>query len=218
MIYSNERKRCLSGWLHENNQAAYMSPLKLQKFLFLYEAFSKISNEPYDFSHLKGYKRGPVFSTVWGDYTKDRDEFEQAAVACRDIGDCSIDSERAEKVSFIVSTLSETELSDFTHKLDMWKAKEDRIMSGEQQVDLAEEDFSKADAELLTELKNLYSDDIVKNSRVIQIDDRYFVFSKEDAVTLTEQQMDTLVSLARHKELLNPVFVTINDGGCLIVD
>lgn len=41
MIYSNERKLLLSGWLQENNKESYNTPLKLQKSLLLYEAFAK---------------------------------------------------------------------------------------------------------------------------------------------------------------------------------
>ena len=69
MIYSNERKLYLSGWLKNNDNTSYETPLKLQKFLLFYEAFTKVSGETPDFSHLRGYKKGPVFSNVWGDYT-----------------------------------------------------------------------------------------------------------------------------------------------------
>ena len=82
MINSNNRKLCLSGWLKHNNEQEYNTPLKLQKFLFLYEAFSKVAGEVTDFSHLKGYQRGPVFSHVWGDYTKERIAFDLAAEQC----------------------------------------------------------------------------------------------------------------------------------------
>lgn len=68
MIYSNERKLCLSGWLMEHHEIEYNTPLKLQKFLLFYEAFTKVSGETPDFSHLRGYKKGPVFSNVWGKY------------------------------------------------------------------------------------------------------------------------------------------------------
>ena len=72
MLYSNSRKLLLSGWLQKHDAPAYCSPLRLQKYLFLYEAFSKVAQDHADFSRLKGYKRGPVFSPVWEDYTKNR--------------------------------------------------------------------------------------------------------------------------------------------------
>lgn len=77
MIISNNRKQYLSGWLKNNYYSAYETPIKLQKFLFFYESFSKVRDQIVDFSYLKGYKKGPVFSQVWGDYTKERDEFDQ---------------------------------------------------------------------------------------------------------------------------------------------
>ena len=76
MINSNNRKLALSGWLKENNPREYSTPIKLQKFLLFYELFSKIDGEISDLSHLRGYKIGPVFCDVWGDYTKERYYFD----------------------------------------------------------------------------------------------------------------------------------------------
>ena len=45
MIYSNERKLCLSGWLKENSEKSYSKSLKPQKFLLLYEAKKDSVNE-----------------------------------------------------------------------------------------------------------------------------------------------------------------------------
>lgn len=53
MLYSNKRKLSLSGWLQANYMPAYRSPLRLQKFLFMYEAFSKAEGDESDFSRLK---------------------------------------------------------------------------------------------------------------------------------------------------------------------
>ena len=107
MIYSNNRKLCLSGWLKHNNVKEYDTPLKLQKFLLLYEAFSKVAGEEVDFSHLKGYKKGPVFSHVWGDYTKERIAFDHAAEECYEYKKESIDELRARKCAFIENDFNE---------------------------------------------------------------------------------------------------------------
>ena len=79
MIYSDNRKLALSGWLKENDYSSYVVPLKLQKFLFFYESASKVAKKEYDFYKLRGYKNGPVFSQVWGDYTKERTLFDNEA-------------------------------------------------------------------------------------------------------------------------------------------
>ena len=218
MIYSNKRKLALSGWLKENNITSYETPLKLQKFLLFYETLTKISGETPDFSHLKGYKKGPVFSSVWGDYTKERVDFNMAAQSAYNTDPQSINKKRAEKCAFIVSTMTEKELSDFTHQMNIWKSKENRIMSGEYQVDLDESDFNSDDMQLIQTLDAMYPTEMVENSTVIKLDEKYFVFSKSDARCLTERHFDTLLTIVENEELYNPIFVNMDNEGRLIVD
>ena len=156
MLYSNNRKLLLSGWLQVHDAPAYCSPLRLQKYLFLYEAFSKVAQDHADFSRLKGYKRGPVFSPVWGDYTKDRKEFDARTLALYNQEKANVNELRAKRASFIVSSLSEDELSALTHQFHIWHAKSQRIMSGEQQVELCENDFNEADSEIVRIIKKMY--------------------------------------------------------------
>lgn len=218
MIYSNERKLSLSGWLKKNNNISYETPLKLQKFLFFYEAFAKISGETPDFTHLRGYKEGPVFCNVWADYTKERVSFNEAAQAAYDKNVENINEKRAKKCSFIVSSLTEEELSDLTHEMNIWKSKQQLIMSGELQVDLYEADFNNADVKLFITLDSIYSTDMIENSKIISLDKKNFVFSKSDSKLLTEKHFDILLSLAQNEELHNPVFVNIDEEGRLLID
>lgn len=218
MIYSNERKLSLSGWLQENNNASYETPLKLQKFLLFYEAFAKVSGETPDFSHLRGYKKGPVFSNVWGDYTKERISFNIAAKDAYNKNIKSIDVKRAKKCNFIVDTMTEEELSNLTHQMNLWKSKEKRIMSGEYQVNLDESDFNNNDEKLINTLDMMYTIDMVENSKIINLDKKYFVFSKSDSELLTEKHLDMLLTLAGKEDLHNPVFVDIDEEGRLLID
>lgn len=218
MIYSNERKLSLSGWLQENNNASYETPLKLQKFLLLYEALAKVSGETPDFSHLRGYKKGPVFSNVWGDYTKERTSFNLAAQNAYNKNIKSIDVKRAKKCAFIVGTMTEEELSNLTHQMNLWKSKEKRIMSGEYQVNLDESDFNNNDEKLIDTLDMMYTTDMVENSKIINLDKKYFVFSKSDSELLTEKHFDILLTLALNEDLHNPVFVDIDEEGRLLID
>ena len=135
MVFSNSRKLSLSGWLQENDIVAYNSPLKLQKFLFFYEALSKINNEETDFTKLKGYQRVPVFSQVWGDYTKDRKEFDAKSKTAYNSGDEAVNQTRSRRAKMIVNSLSDNELSLLTHQFHIWDKKKTRIMGGEQQVE-----------------------------------------------------------------------------------
>lgn len=218
MIYSNERKLLLSGWLQENNKESYNTPLKLQKFLLLYEAFAKTFGERPDFSHLRGYKNGPVFSNVWGDYTKERDLFNTASLNIYHLRKKNINVERALKCSFIVKTITETELSELTHKMNLWKSKEKKIMNGEHNVDLYEEDFNKSDEIMIRLLDKMCPIELINNSEVFSLDKNYFVFSKKDAHTLTERHFDTLMTLAEQENLHNPVYVEIDTEGRLVID
>lgn len=218
MIYSNNRKLHLSGWLQENGINEYNSPLKLQKFLFLYEAFAKAEGDEVDFSHLRGYERGPVFSNVWGDYTKDRAEFNDAAKKEFENPQESINIDRAKRSHFIVMTLSERELSELTHKMNIWKCKESRIKRGEYQVNLEEKDFTESDTDMMVLLASMYPNSMIDNSIVIECNNKYFVLNKEDMPLLTEQHCNTLAALSENEKLHNPVYVDIDDGGCLLID
>lgn len=218
MIFSNNRKLCLSGWLRQNSKKEYDTALKLQKFLLFYECFSKASGEVPDFGHLRGYKRGPVFSQVWGDYTKERAAFDRAADESYRSGNVPIDEARARKCAFIVGVLSESELSELTHAMNLWKSKEARILSGEYQVDLNESDFNDNDLKIISSLGRMYPDALIEDSSVVEIDNQYFVFHKNDIPRLTEQHFDTLSILAEKRELLNPVYVEIDEGGRLAID
>lgn len=218
MIHSNERKQYLSGWLRYNNTNEYNHALKLQKFLLLYECFSKVSGETPDFSHLRGYKRGPVFSQVWGDYTKDREEFDKAVDKRYHLRKDMINQDRAKKCAFIVKVLSEEELSELTHLMNLWKSKEKRIRQGEYQVELNENDFNENDVKLIYTLDKMYPIELIENSSVVEIDSYSFVFKTEDIPKLTEQHYDTLSSLIKSEPLSNPVYVDIDEGGRLLID
>lgn len=218
MVHSNERKLALSGWLLENNSPVYCSPLRLQKYLFFYEAFCKTAKEPYDFSRLKGYIRGPVFSPVWGDYTKERDAFDASAAAHYHNDPGQVNEARARKAAFLVGVLSEAELSELTHRYNIWSQKSPRILAGEQQVELDDADFNAADTRLTQTLEQMYPDTLVKNSSVIPIGEKYFVLSNTDRRRLTEQHMDILSALPELDSLSNPIFVEIEDDGGLLID
>lgn len=218
MLYSDDRKLALCGWLHENDLKSYESPLRLQKYLFFYEVFSKVEEENADFSRLKGYRFGPVFSSVWGDYTKERAEFDIASVKTYQSKKQSVNELRAKRTDFIVSSLSEIELSDLTHQYNVWKEKKQRILSGEKHVKLEESDFNLQDYETTNMIKEMYPDQLILNSTIISCKDKFFVFHKKDIKRLTEQHFDTIALLSEEQELVNPVFVEINEEGRLIVD
>lgn len=217
MINSDERKLELSGWLMENDPESYNDPLKLQKFLFLYESFSKAHGKQADFDYLRGYKNGPVFSTVYGDYTKERNEFDRQA-RVRYLATRSVDNRDAMRSDFVVRILSDDDLSDLTHQMNIWSAKESWILAGHKQVSLDESDFNQNDVSLMRLLETMYPDELIADSCVMRIRDNYFVFSKEDYRHLTDEHRQALSTIVRREELHNPVYVEIDEEGSLLID
>lgn len=219
MIYSNARKLTLSAWLKKHREAEYKIPLKLQKFLFFYEAFSKVAGDgKTDFDHLRGYKNGPVFSNVFGDYTKERKAFERKADICYELFGKMINVTRALQCGFIVATLSEQELSDLTHEMNIWRSQEKYINLGCYQVSLQESDFNEHDYSLIKMLGEMYPLEMIEGSEIVSVGNSYFVLSKSDFTRLTEEHFDVLMSLSGNSELHNPVFITIDEEGCLLID
>ncbi len=218
MIYSTERKLNLSGWLKKNDEATYNSPLKLQKFLLFYELLSKVNGEEVELDHLRGYKKGPVFSNVWGDYTKDRQEFNSKCIEVNDKNNNSLNQEHLKLSHFIVSILNEKELSDLTHVLNLWNSKKDRIENGEQQVPLHESDFNSDDVKVIKSLEKMYPQSLIENISIIPISNYNFIISKDDYSKLSEEHMDILSILAEERKLNNPVYLEIDEEGILTID
>lgn len=218
MINSSKRKLSLSGWLKNNSRKEYDSPLKLQKFLFFYESFSKVKGKESEFSYLKGYKNGPVFSNVYGDYTKERKNFDNEAEKALINNSHIIDSEIAIKAKFLVSALTESELSALSHKMNIWNCKEKQINSGEQQVSLSESDFNNNDIKIIEDLDKMYSLDFIQKHKIVSVGKNYYIFSNDDIPKISAEQIDVLYELSTKKELDNPVYVKINDEGVMEID
>lgn len=208
MIHSNNRKKALCKWLRDNDTPSYQVSLKLQKFLFFYECASAVVGEEPDFSYLKCYKNGPVFSQVWGDYTKESTRFNyELDDMTDDVVSNYVNSELAESVDFFIRTSTEQELTDITHEMNMWKVKtpheDDKMMI---------DDFSESDQNKVKFLLQMYSRDFVRNNTVMPIGDKNFVLSNEDASNLTPEQMDVLYQLSLKSDLTNPVYITVENG------
>jgi len=215
---SSLRKRALCGWLKQNHAEDFCSALKLQKFLFFYEALAKIENDTSEFRSLKGYINGPVFSDVYGDYTYEKNDFVYEVEKAYTKYPQLVNEERAKFAGFLVSILNEDELSKLTHEFNIWKSKESEIKRGVRNVSLREEDLNEEDAELLRFLKNMYPSEYIDSVRVINISGKSFIINKNDIPKLTEDAKSVFISLANEESLENPVYVTVTDDGVVLVD
>jgi hypothetical protein len=222
MVYSDNRKQILSGWLQEKSAICFNSSLKLQKFLFFYESFSKVENDTYDFNKLKGYENGPVFSSVFGDYRHDEAGFRIATQEAFNKNPEQVNEVRANLSSFIVKIMTERELSLFTHKFNMWNSKKKEIIENKiKDVGLDESDFNENDISLLNTLKTAYSDEYIDSVSVFSIDDKSFVITKKDAEKLSKlpkESKDSLFVIAKDKSLFNPIYISLDSDGVIIVD
>lgn len=218
MIWSNKRKLSLSGWLKKNDYSSFDTPLKLQKFLFFYESYAKVDSDDYDFTKLKGYKNGPVFSQVWGDYTKERQDFEKKSRAAYEEGSSIINEPRAKIIDFFIRVSSPVELSEVTHHMDIWSKKKDRIDQNEKEVELDSHDFSEHDADVIETIKQAFPITYVESHQILSVGDKGFIISNTDAVKLTPEQLDILQTLSQDPELDNPVYVHLDENGGIIVD
>lgn len=149
---------------------------------------------------------------------KDRAEFDKKSLEIYNTERDTINNLRAQRASFIVSSLSENELSDLTNQFNIWNAKRQPIMAGEQQVELNESDFNELDFTITRTLEQMYPAEIVQNCSVIAIGEKFFVFLKKDIKFLTEQHFDTMASLSDHEDLHNPVYVEVDHEGRLCID
>ena len=219
MMFSDDRKYTLSGWLQVHEKKVYVRRYQLQIFLILYEFFSEIENDESDLNFLFGVKKGPVFGAVWTDYGKVCDRFHINSKSIYEDKVIKVNEDRAKRCAFIVQTLTEEEWSSFMKKLNIWKAKESEILNHKYNIaelDLA--DLNDEDINLITMLYNQYSSELVKNSEIISVKEKKFVVSKADYDQMIQNHMARLEKLAKKHKLHNPVFVKLDDEGELVVE
>ena len=208
---ASEQQKALIGWAKTHMDFA--PDLKVQKFLFFYECLSKIAGDAYDFSDLKGYRRGPVFASVYAENKYDTGRFHaQCMEAAQNV---AINEARAKQALFLAQMLGKG-LSDFTHSLNIWAAKEKRILSGEQQVSLDDSDFSENDAQVFRRFQQAYPVEYIDSVDVKERFGKTFILPK--GLNLSDNQWEALSEIADDPELKNPVYVDVDEDGGLLVE
>ena len=219
MMFSDDRKFALSGWLQVHERTLYNRRYKLQIFLILYEFFSEIENDEADLNFLFGIEKGPVFGAVWTDYGKICDRFHIISKSIYEDKVIKINEDRARRCAFIVQTLTEEEWSSLMKKLNIWKAKKSEILNYKYKIaELDLTDLNDEDINLITMLNNLYPSELVENSEIITVKEKIFVVSKVDYDQIIQNHMARLEKLAKKPKSHNPVFVKLDDEGKLVVE
>ncbi|MDR2558918.1 MAG: hypothetical protein LBC86_05160 [Oscillospiraceae bacterium] len=202
----SDRKKALINWAYSESGHGYDLPdFRLQKFLFFYECLSKVEGDDFDFNKLKGYKRGPVFGDVFGAMKHNRSEFYNSIKTFQ----YHVNAERAVQSMFLVQALG-VELSDFTHKLNMWKVKENEIMRGDLHVPLVGKDFSEHDAKVFDELKSVYSTSYINSVTIKEVNGKTFLFPKEHE--FKSEYNNALYEVSVDSDFLSPVYVDVHEG------
>lgn len=204
------------AWLYQGKDFSFFSHLQVQKFLFFYEMFQMLENKSYDITGLKAYANGPVFSSVYGDIRHQKTEIINAlhSFSWNFLG---IDSINAKKSLFLIQSMTDKELSELTHALDMWNVKAPAIQRGEKNISITQEDITQEDIEMLSILKNNTPYQLEKYE-IVSMADKKFIFTIEDYKQLTEEHYEVIEQLSREENLINPVYVTVSNGGVLLVD
>lgn len=220
MLYSSDRKKTLGGWLKKHHEREFSSPIKFQKFLFFYETLSILEKDKYELNKLRGWKQGPVFSDVWGDYNYRNEEFVKDAKKTYSNNKKKINNDRAELSSFLVSIMTTSELSDLTHEFNIWKAKENEINSNnnKKNILLHIKDFNKHDTEMLLTLKKAYPINYINSVKIREESGKIFILKKSDIEKLNENSEYAFLALSKENSLKNPAYVSVSDEGVLLVD
>ncbi|MCL2088225.1 MAG: hypothetical protein FWH14_01960 [Oscillospiraceae bacterium] len=214
MANASERKQALVGWA--NNNAGFNSGIQLQKFLFFYECFSKVDGDTYELDGLKGYKNGPVFSGVYGDNRYDAANHNPRCNAMYAYQVGVINEPRAKLSAFLVDCLG-SKISDFTHKLNIWAAKEDEIKRNPN-VSLDEADFSEKDGSVFRNIERAYPESYIDSVNTLNLYGKTFIYFKNDKKRLTETVHNALNEAAHDPEFDSPVYITFGETGELLLD
>ena len=207
----SERKKALINWVNKKakEDGVFLPSLRLHRFLFFYECFSKVEGDDYNFDELRGYKRGPVFGDVYREVKFNTVAFETYI----NQSEHAVDEERAKRALFLVRILG-NDLSDFTHNLDIWKTHEKAIMGGTPQLPLSESDFSEKDVEIFISLLSLYPANLINEVEIKEVEGKAFLFPKK--YKFKEEYYDVLYEAAIDKDFHSPVYVDVDEEGLIL--
>ena len=214
MVNSSERKQALVGWFINNTD--FYDDVQLQKFLFFYECFSKINGDTYELEGLKGYKTGPVFSSVLDDIKCGQD-FKNTCTEKLPHLSGLVNTQRAKLSKFLVMTLG-NKLLDFIDYLNIWAVKRYKIERGIPYTLLDEADFDKRDASIFRDIEYAYPESFIDTVDVRIINGKAFVTLKTDVDRLTDKVFDVLTEESYDSSFDIPVHVYFSESGGLLLD
>lgn len=209
---SKEKKEKLT-WLDQKVNIQTLSDLQIQKFLFFNEMFNRQAGNEYNLKKLCAYEKGPVFSDVYGDIRHDKEELLNELQEIEPDFN-SEEEQNLKKSLFITSVHTDKELSDLTHLFDLWKSKENRIKNNEYNISIKESDITEHDEKLISLILNSAKD--IDDYNIIKISGKIFLIKTNELDSLTQEHSQILEKLSNYDELVNPVYLSIEDGVMLV--
>lgn len=107
-----------------------------QKYLFFYNMFAKVNNQPYTLSGLKAFKNGPVFQDIYKAAQKNP-RLESSNFAVQKIND------DLAKITVFLLELYGSRISAASHKFDLWQNAYSRANKTIEDEDITEDDIFK---------------------------------------------------------------------------
>lgn len=98
----------------------------------------------------------------------------------------------------------------------MWKSKKERIKQNESQIPILDQDITKKDLNIINEIFKSTVNRDIDDYKIIKIEDKIFLIKMDELHLLKEDHNQTLELLSKDSDLVNPVYVTFEEGVMII--
>lgn len=199
----------LIQYFYENRDRNLIPPngydfaLQQQKFLFFYNMFCKVKNKSYSVENLKAFKNGPVYNDVYYEY-KQLPRGAYLTNITLPNHNYTVETDVADAVIAMISCMSASDISERTHRLDLW----DSVYNDKNRSnDILESDISDEDLESSEEYLEFF-ETISKEYILQKGNSNIFAIKKEDYSNILWEHW---VELSQIKASYNPIMVEIDE-------
>lgn len=182
--------------------------IKMQKFLFFYNAFCKFEGKDYTLDRLKAFREGPVFNDIYYEHKNKAINNNLTDITIPNtFTKKKIDIQIINLTSLLLASIDSGQISYLTHSFDCWKKTYNNVTYNNKFLnssnDISENSFTNKDIKMLDNLLK-YLGEMDR--------DRKLYRSKNNILAIKKDSYDVLVNnysndLNLIQEKYNPVFV-----------
>lgn len=188
-------------WLYNNSEDINeISGLKQQKFLLFYNLFLLAKKKEANFTSLKAWTNGPVYTQV---HSAIKYHYTYKELFQYIEEDYSIDDVLAHITKFIVELLSDEEISNLTHDFDFWK---NAIGKEDSKIEI--KDISINDLKKINNIINNCDLEFIMNHKVISSPQAKIIVKKEDYQFIKDNFKEGIDNLITEK----PIKIELSEG------